>query len=133
MRVVLESSKADRGGLYYSRGRDKMERWLFTVENNCRDTAREKELNDWYDTIHLPDILETPGFVRATRYENTNPAEGQGKFLSMYEIETDDLAQTMAMFTEKVDNKAAQGRMSDLVVAVGGGLYRQITAPMESK
>jgi len=53
-----------------------MERWLFTVENNCRDTAREKELNDWYDTIHLPDILETPGFVRATRYENTNPAEG---------------------------------------------------------
>ena len=107
-----------------------MERWLFTVESNCSDPSKEKEFNEWYDNIHLPDILETPGFVRASRYENTNPAEGQGKFVSMYEIETDDLAQTMAAFTEKVNSKAAQGRMSDIVMAVGGGLYRQITPPM---
>lgn len=110
-----------------------MEKWLLTVESNCSDTAREKELNEWYDTIHLPDILETPGFVRAARYENTNPGEGQGKFLAMYEIETDDLGQTMAQFSEIVNGKAAQGRMSDLVMAVGGGLYRQITPPMEGK
>ncbi len=110
-----------------------MERWLLTVESNCSDPSREKELNDWYDSIHLPDILETPGFVRAARYENTNSAEGQGKFLAMYEIETDDLAETMAVFAENVNSKAAQGRMSDLVIAVGGGLYRQITPPVERK
>jgi hypothetical protein len=55
--------------------------------------------------------------VRAVRYENTNPTEAQGKFLQMYEIETDDLAQTLAQFSENVDSKTAQGRMSDLVIA----------------
>jgi hypothetical protein len=51
----------------------------------------------------------------------------------MYEIETDDLAQTLAQFSENVDSKTAQGRMSDLVIAVAGGLFRQIMPPMEGK
>jgi hypothetical protein len=110
-----------------------VEKWLLTVESNCCDTSREKEFNKWYDTVHLPDILETPGFVRAVRYENTSPAEGQGKFLAMYEIETDDLARTLAAFDEIVNARAKQGRMSELVIAVGGGLYRQVSAPIKRK
>ncbi|MCJ7522191.1 MAG: hypothetical protein MUP21_08255 [Dehalococcoidia bacterium] len=110
-----------------------MQKWLLTVESNCSDPSKEKELNDWYDNVHLPDILETPGFLCAARYENTNPAEGQGKFIAMYEIETGDLEKTMTVFSENVNSKAAQGRMSDLVIAVGGGLYRQITPPMKRK
>jgi hypothetical protein len=110
-----------------------MERWLLTVEANCSDPSREEEFNDWYDTVHVPDILETPGFVRAIRYENTNPAEGQGKYVAMYEIETDDLARTLAEFDEIVNARAKQGRMSELVVAVGGGLYRQVCAPAKTK
>ena len=110
-----------------------MEKWLLTVESNCADPSREKELNAWYDEIHLPDMLETPGFVSACRYENSNPSEGQGKFVVMYEIETDDFASTMAKFAEKIDSKAAEGRGPDLVMAVGGGLFRQITPPMRSR
>lgn len=110
-----------------------MERWLYTVETNCSDPSREKEYNDWYDKVHLADMLETPGFVRASRYENTNPGEGQGKFLALYEIETDDIGQTMVEFTEQVNSCARKGLLSDLILAVGGGLYRQITAPMEGK
>ncbi len=107
-----------------------MPKWLLTVESNAADPSREKDLNDWYDNIHLPDILETPGFVRAYRYENTAPSEGRGKFVAMYEIETDDFDKTMVEFTEKVNSKAAEGRMSDALVAVGGDLYRLITSPM---
>ena len=110
-----------------------MERWLLTVESNCCDPSREKEFNDWYNKIHLPDILETPGFVRAVRYENTSPAEGQGKFIAMYEIETDDLASTLTEFDKIVNARAKQGRMSDLVAAVGGGLYQQVCAPVKAK
>ena len=110
-----------------------MERWLLAVESNCCDPSREKEFNDWYDNVHLPDILETPGFLRAVRYENTNPAEGQGKFIAMYEIETDDLASTLAKFDEIVNARAKQGRMSELVAAVGGGLYRQVGTPIKRK
>jgi hypothetical protein len=109
-----------------------MERWLLTVESNCADPSREEEFNRWYDTVHLPDILETPGFVSASRYINTNP-EGQCKFLAMYEIETDNIAQTLAEFDKVVNVRAREGRMSDLVLAVGGGLYRQITPPMKRK
>lgn len=110
-----------------------MERWLLTVESNCCDPSRDNEFNDWYDNVHLPDILETPGFLRAVRYENTSPAEGQGRFLAMYEIETDDLASTLAKFDEIVNARAKQGRMSDLVIAVGGGLYRQVGAPVKRR
>ena len=110
-----------------------MERWLLTVEANCSDPVKEKDLNDWYDKVHLPDILETPGFIRASRYENSAPEEGKGKFLAVYEIETEDIEQTLAIFSENVNNKAAQGRMSDVVIAVAGGLYKQITSPMGRK
>lgn len=110
-----------------------MEKWLLTVESNCADPSKEKEFNKWYDKIHLPDILETPGFVRAARYENTNPGEGQGKYLAVYEIETDDLAGSLAAFDKIVNARAKQGRMSNLVLACGGSLYRQITAPMKCK
>jgi len=54
-----------------------MARYILVVESNCADPAREAEFNEWYDKTHLPDILETPGFVRATRYENTEPAAGK--------------------------------------------------------
>ena len=68
---------------------------MLTVESNSSDPGREKELNDWYDNIHLPDILETPGGVRAVRYENIDPSEGQGKYLAAYEVEADDLQAVM--------------------------------------
>ena len=110
-----------------------MEKWLLTVESNCCDPSREQEFNEWYNNIHMPDILEIPGFMRAAFYENTNPSEGQGKFLAVYEIETDDLARTLSEFDEIVNTRAKQGRMSELGVAVGGGLYRQAGAPAKRK
>ena len=110
-----------------------MEKWFLTVESNCCDPSKEKEFSDWYKNTHLPDILEIPGFVYAAFYENTNPSEGQGKFLAIYDIETDDLAGALAAFDEIVNKRAKQGRISDLLVAVGGGLYRQISAPTKRR
>lgn len=46
-----------------------MGKWFFTVESNCIDNSREDEFNDWYDHIDLPDVLETTGFKKATRYK----------------------------------------------------------------
>jgi len=110
-----------------------MAKWLLTVESNCADPPREQELNEWYDTVHLPDILEVPGFSSISRYVNNNAEEGQCKFLAVYEIETDNIERTLAEFDRVVNTKAKQGRMSDLLIATGGGLYRQITAPMKRK
>ncbi len=105
-----------------------MAKWLMVVETNCKDGSREAEYNDWYDNTHLPDVLEVPGFTKATRYENVRPAEGKGKFLASYEIETEDLDQTMAVLREHLDKKRQQGRMTDLLERVSVGHYRQISS-----
>ncbi|MFC1977133.1 DUF4286 family protein [Chloroflexota bacterium] len=103
-----------------------MAKWMQIVETNCADAARETEFNEWYDKTHLPDVLETPGFIRATRYENTNPSEGQAKFLATYEIETDDIDSFRKASADNMAKKRAEGRFSELLVMVSRGLYKQI-------
>jgi len=86
-----------------------MDKYVLVVGTNCSDAAREKEFNDWYDNIHLPDVLETPGFMSAVRYENTNPAEGEAKYLAFYYIETDDINGCMKLSGENIGNKSKAG------------------------
>ena len=103
-----------------------MEKYVLVVESNCSDPAREAEFNDWYDKVHIPDVLETPGFVRATRYVNNDPpAAGKGKFLAVYEIETDDIARFLKANNENLAKKRAAGRFTELLVIAGRGLYKQ--------
>jgi hypothetical protein len=40
--------------------------------------------HEWYETTHIPEILATPGMVRARRYENPD-----GSFLAIYEVDVD--------------------------------------------
>jgi len=93
-----------------------MAKWLVIIESNCADPAREDEFNEWYNKTHLPDVLETPGAVRAVRYERTAPSEGKGKYLAIYEVEADDL-QTW---------RGRTGRMSDLLQVTAKSSFKQI-------
>ena len=36
-------------------------KWLVIVESNCVDPAREDEFNEWYNKIHLPDLMPKRG------------------------------------------------------------------------
>ena len=105
-----------------------MAKWLQIIGTNCSDAAREAEFNEWYDKTHLPDVLETPGFIRATRYENTEPSEGEAKFLATYEIETSDIDKFMKAHADNMAKKRAAGRFSELLVGVSRGLYKQISS-----
>jgi hypothetical protein len=59
--------------------------------------GREDEFNRWYDDTHLPEVLALPGFVAAQRFAQTGPgAADRPRYLCVYEIETDDLAATLA-------------------------------------
>lgn len=49
----------------------------------------EDAWNSWYDTVHLPEIAECPGFRSAQRYVATEP-DGSRAYLSVYEIEGDE-------------------------------------------
>jgi hypothetical protein len=104
-----------------------MERWILVVESNCADPARENEYRDWYRNTHMPDVLETPGFVKATSYELTSqPDKEKGKFMLIYEIETDDLDALMARHQINMISKEKQGRISNLFERKSRGIYKQI-------
>ena len=105
-----------------------MAKYVLIVESNCSDPAREAEFNDWYDKIHLPDVLETPGFIRATRYVNNEPAAGKAKFIATYEIETNDIDKFLKANNENLAKKRAAGRFTDLLVIAGRGLYKQTSS-----
>ena len=93
-----------------------MEKWLLIVESNCRDEMREDEFNAWYDTIHIPDILNgSPGFKTATRYVLNDPHTQRAKHIALYEIETEDIKKTREAHLTNVEHKKAAGRWTDLL------------------
>lgn len=103
-----------------------MQKWLMIVESNCADSTREQEFNEWYNNIHLPDVLEIPEFKRAVRFENIDSAEGKVRYLAVYEIETDDLESVLEKISTFVKEKTKQGRMSDLLQATRVDHFKQI-------
>ena len=60
--------------------------------------GREDEYNTWYDTVHLPEVLQVPGFVAARRYVAgaSIGAPSPYRYLAIYEIEADDLTAAVA-------------------------------------
>lgn len=72
---------------------------VFVVFTNPVE-GKETTYNDWYDNRHLPDVLDVPGFVSAQRLRLSDTQRAAGPFpwryLALYEIETDDLAGTLA-------------------------------------
>jgi hypothetical protein len=61
--------------------------------------GREAEFNEWYQSRHLPDVAAVPGFLSAQRFSLakvlSKGAEAK-PYLSIYEIETDDLEATIS-------------------------------------
>lgn len=93
-----------------------MPRAVVLVFTDCADPAREKEFNEWYDSTHVPDILEAPGFVGCTRYELMgNPGPGQGKYLAVYDVESNDLPSALAGLQQRVAQLGAQKRIIDCI------------------
>lgn len=101
-----------------------MAKAVLLVTTNCPE-GREAEFSEWYTKIHIPDVLEIPGFVAATRYELAgSPMGGQGKFLVIYELDTDDTDRAWSDLQKVLAEKRQQGRMSDLLQVVAFGFYK---------
>jgi len=87
--------------------------------------GREKECNDWYDSVHLRDLVACPGVRCAQRFDLRQPLAGEKQFpyLAVYEIETDDLQGTLA----EINNRAASGRIvfSDAVADTWAAVFEE--------
>ncbi len=97
-----------------------MEKWWMVIASNCKDKNRETEFNEWYERVHVPDVLRgSPDFKKATRYQIMGSGhENQGKYLAIYEIETNDLKKTMEAHARNMENVRKAGRFSELFARV---------------
>lgn len=55
---------------------------------------RDAEYNDWYNNIHLPDVLAVPGMVAAQRFKLKNG--DRWRYCAIYEIESDEPEKVIA-------------------------------------
>ena len=65
---------------------------LLLVLTNCTDPARESEFNTWYDSVHVPERIETGSVYAGSRYAIADPQPGDAKFLALYETDAKDPA-----------------------------------------
>ncbi len=74
------------------------EEWMLVV-NAGVDPVVETEWNDWYDRVHLPDILGCPGFVEAERYVTADDRGGR-RYQTIYRLTGPD-AISSAEFSQR--------------------------------
>jgi len=112
-------------------------KYLLFAFSDCKDPKREKEFNDWYDNVHMTDMMEVPGFIQASRWMSADNKKNEiRKYLALYELETDNLAEFNAKMREKGMWTFKAGRFSDLPVFDPDNvprIYIQITPTKKAK
>ena len=88
--------------------------------------SREDEFDDWYSTVHVPEILALPAFLSARRFglDGRVPSNSSHRYLTVYEVT--DPAVAAAELGEAA--QAGDLTMSDALdaEAVVQGFYHQI-------
>ena len=119
----------------------KVEKWILEVKSKCRDMVDgyqfedDDAFNDWYNNVHIPDIMKAmPEFKSARRFMNPDFSTLEtGKYLALYEIETDDINKTMGRLLEAVRKIEKQGRMSPLLQTVSMTVYKEISSKVQGE
>lgn len=78
--------------------------------------GREAEFNEWYQQVHLKQIVEIPGFVSAQRFKMASNMRGDEAwpYAAIYEIETDDIeAARREMEARAMDERIARSAAFD--------------------
>lgn len=91
------------------------------------DASRIPEVGAWYDEVHLPDILETPGFLAAMRLEAIEP-EREGRFINLFYLD-EHPEKALTAFRERIPELQERGRLESPGGAVRplfGGPYRPL-------
>lgn len=78
-----------------------MARYIMMTFSNAVE-GREDEFNKWYDEVHIAELLSVPGILAAQRFEQAPGVPGgPARHLALYEIETENLEQTLGLMHQK--------------------------------
>jgi hypothetical protein len=77
-----------------------MARHMLVALTNTAE-GHDEEYQEWYANVHTPDLLAVPGFLSVHRFalapdQGFLDGEGKHRYITLYEIETDDVAGTLA-------------------------------------
>jgi hypothetical protein len=85
--VVLGSNNAVWTHLYTappgSGGRSGATPALLRFNRSAVTPEREAQFNQWYNEVHLPELLACPGWLSASRYE---AVRGTPKYMAIYDL-----------------------------------------------
>jgi hypothetical protein len=77
-----------------------MSRGILLVTSAPTSAETEPAYHEWYENVHIPEVLSVPGFVSARRLRlvgpDTSGQTGAPRYLTIYEIETADVASAAA-------------------------------------
>jgi hypothetical protein len=60
-------------------------------------------------------MLELSAVTRSTRYEIRDPVDEEGKYLAIYEIESENFEKTMDQIANHLKEKSEKGRISEIL------------------
>jgi hypothetical protein len=80
--------------------------------------GREDEFNEWYENVHVPQVLRMPGFLSGQRFRlvDSTPSD-LPRYLAVYEIESDDIAETLETITATAPTRTKSGAI-DIGVSI---------------
>lgn len=100
-----------------------MARYIMLALNGpAGSEADEATYGQWYQDVHIPEMLAVPGVTSARRYQTLHSST-DWRYVSVFEIETDDLATTTAALRTSVQpsdpalDKGETGQL--LAIALG--------------
>lgn len=76
-----------------------MSKHLFMIITQAPPAEEAEAFESWYVGRHMPDVLAVPGFAAAQRYRLAPDAadpDAPGRYVTIYEMETDDRDAVMA-------------------------------------
>ena len=80
---------------------------------------KEREFNQWYNKVHVPEVLTVPGFLSGRRFQRVSGDEI--KYMTLYELESLDVLKSEAY--KKV---RGWGEFESCILEESWNVYRQI-------
>jgi hypothetical protein len=92
-----------------------MARYVLVVLANPVE-GMEREFGEWYDEVHIPEVLSLPGVISAERFELANDdfSTSDHRCLVLYECDVESPAAAWDTFkTARADGRTTAGKSMD--------------------